>query len=207
MIDQPFRQLVESLAARTPTPGGGAAAALAASMGTALVLMVVRFSRGKKANAAREDDLQRTEQFLADLVQRTLPMAERDCASFDHVSAAYALPKDTDQQKEIRTKAVEEAMGGAMVVPEELLCLVRDVLNETATIAGCIGKAIVSDLGSGVEMLFAAAQAALLNVRINAQYLQDRARADAASGRALSVFAEIERQRATLRGGVDGALA
>ena len=54
MIHQPFDQLIESLAAKTPTPGGGAAAAMAGCMGAALFLMVVRFSRGKKANVDRE---------------------------------------------------------------------------------------------------------------------------------------------------------
>ena len=50
------------------------------------------------------------------LAQRLLPMAERDCRSFDLVSAAYGMPKDTDQQKALREKAIQEAMIGAMVV-------------------------------------------------------------------------------------------
>ena len=53
MIDQTFKEIASSLAARTPTPAGGAAAALTASMGTALMLMVIRFTRGKAANADR----------------------------------------------------------------------------------------------------------------------------------------------------------
>ncbi|MBK8099917.1 MAG: 2,3-bisphosphoglycerate-independent phosphoglycerate mutase [Planctomycetes bacterium] len=61
MLDQPFVKLIDALAARTPTPGGGAAAAMAGCMGTALFLMVVRFSRGKKANVDREGELARAE--------------------------------------------------------------------------------------------------------------------------------------------------
>ena len=61
MITQSFQQLVESLAKKSPTPGGGAAAAMAGSMGTSLFLMTVRFSQGKKANVDREEDLARIE--------------------------------------------------------------------------------------------------------------------------------------------------
>ena len=57
MISQSFEALVASMAAKTPTPGGGAAAAMAGSMGTSLFLMTVRFSQGKKANVDREEDL------------------------------------------------------------------------------------------------------------------------------------------------------
>ena len=85
MITQSFQQLVESLAKKSPTPGGGAAAAMAGCMGTSLFLMTVRFSQGKKANADREQDLARVEALLSDYLQRMMPMAERDCRSFDLV--------------------------------------------------------------------------------------------------------------------------
>jgi len=178
MIEKTFQDLVESFAAKTPTPGGGAAAALTACLGTALLLMVVRFSRGKEANAEREDDLQKAETLLEDHLQRLYPMAQRDCQSFDIVSAAYKLPKDTEGQKEIRKKAIQEALVGAMVVPEETLLMVRDVFDAVHSVVPCIGKAIVSDLGSGAEHLRAAAECAFMNVRINAGFLGDRLRAE-----------------------------
>ena len=108
MIHQSFAQIVDSLAAKTPTPGGGAAAAMSGCMGAALFLMVVRFSRGKKANVDREGDLQQAEALLDGHMKRLLPMAERDCRSFDLVSAAYGMPKETDEQKALREKAIQE---------------------------------------------------------------------------------------------------
>ena len=207
MIDQPFAKIVESVAAKTPTPGGGAVAALAAALGIGLAQMVVRFSRGKKANAEREGDLQAAEEFLSHHLQRVLPMAERDCASFDRVSAAYQLPKDSEEQKGVRNRAIEEAMVGAMVVPEELLHLVRDVIARLDSVRGCIGKAIASDLGAGCEMLFAAARAAFLNVRINANLVQDRARVETAATRTNAVFVEVQRHAESLRSTVDKLLA
>ncbi len=207
MIHDSFAKLVESLAAKTPTPGGGAAAAMAGCMGTALFLMVVRFSRGKKANADREADLARVEDLLADYQRRMLPMAERDCKSFDLVSAAYGMPKDDDAQKALREKAIQEAMVGAMVVPEETLCMVRDVFVAMEGVVACIGKAIVSDLASGAALLLASAEGAFLNVRINAAYLTDRERADRAMERATSVLLEVRRFQEAIATSVDKMLA
>jgi formiminotetrahydrofolate cyclodeaminase len=207
MIQQSFEKIVESLAAKTPTPGGGAAAAMAGCMGAALCLMVVRFSRGKKANAEREPDLARAEQQLADYLQRLLPMAERDCRSFDLVSKAYGMPKESDAQKTLRERAIQEALVGAMVVPEETLCMVRDVFVTTKSIASCIGKAIVSDLASGAALLLAAAEGAYLNVRINAAYLTDRDLADRTLERASAVRTEIRREHDAIASSVEKMLA
>lgn len=207
MIHQSFEQIVTSLAAKTPTPGGGAAAAMAGSMGAALFLMVVRFSRGKKANVDREGDLAQVEAQLDGHLKRLLPMAERDCRSFDLVSAAYGMPKDNEQQKALREKAIQEAMVGAMVVPEETLCMVRDVFASMQQVTGCIGKAIVSDLASGASLLLAAAEGAFLNVRINAAFLTNRELADRTLDRATAVLTEVRRQQQAIAVSVDKMLA
>ena len=195
MITQSFQQLVESLAKKSPTPGGGAAAAMAGCMGTSLFLMTVRFSQGKKANADREQDLARVEALLSDYLQRMMPMAERDCRSFDLVSAAYGMAKESDEEKTLRDKAIQEAMVGAMVVPEETQVMVRDVFVAMAEIVECIGKQIVSDLASGAALLLAAAEGAFLNVRINAAYLTNRDLAASTMARATSVRDEIRRHQ------------
>ena len=207
MIEKPFQQIVESLAAKTPTPGGGAAAALAAAMGTALFVMVVRFSRGKKANLDKDAELAHAENTLASLLVRVQPMAERDCASFDRVSAAYQLAKGTNDQQALRARAIEEAMVGAMVVPEETLCLARDVVAAMVKVHGCIGKNIASDLGSAAALLEAATEGALLNVRINAGFLGDRERANAALGRVAIVREEITRDLGVIRAAVEKLIA
>lgn len=207
MIDQPFARLVETLAARTPTPGGGAAAALAACLGTALLLMVVRFSRGRKQNAGREDDLAAAEERLAGCLADLQPMAQRDCEAYDRVAAAWRLPKDSEAQQRARTAAAQEAMAGAMAVPEETLAMVRDVFEAVAGVVPCVGRSIVSDLASGAALLLAGAEGASLNVRINAAELHDRAAAGRALDRAGRLLDEVRSHHAAIRDAVEGQLA
>jgi formiminotetrahydrofolate cyclodeaminase len=207
MIDRSFRVLVDELAAKTPTPGGGAAAAMTACMGAALVQMVLRFSRGRKGNEAREAALASAEELLQGHLQRLLPTAERDCRSFDLVSAAYKMPKETDAQQAIRQRAIEEAMVGAMVVPEELLCMVRDVFRAVSGVIDAVPKNIISDLASGAALLGAAADGALLNVRINAAYLKNRDLAGKAVDRVRGVRQEIQAQQSAIAAAVEKLLA
>ena len=194
------------MAARTPTPGGGAAAALSGCLGASLLLMVVRFSRGKKSNESREGDLGVAEERLQSQLDGLLPMAERDCKSYDLVSGAYGLPKESDEQKETRKSAIQQAMVGAMIVPEETLGMVRDVFLTMEKVVDCVGKSIASDLASGSAMLLAAAEGAFLNVRINAACLDDRQLAESTMKRATAVRDDIRRQQTTVANLVDELL-
>ncbi len=199
MIDQSLGKIVQSLAERSPTPGGGAAAAMVAGLGAALFLMVVRFSQGKKANVDRESDLGEAERLLVEMVERLLPMAERDCQAFDLVSAAYKMAKNTDDEVAARSSAIEEAMVGAMSVPEEAFLLIRDVFRTMNEVVTCVGATIASDLGSGAELLKAASESAYMNVRINAQSLKDRELAESTMDRVETVRREIHDIAAAIR--------
>lgn len=203
MIERSFRELVESTAARTPSPAGGAAAALTATLGGALLLMAVRFSRGKKKTASRDDELAEVEERLQAQVDRLQSMAERDCAAFEAVAEAYKLPQQTDAQKQLRVRAVDEAMLGAMTVPEEMMCLVRDALATIVPVVDCIATSVLSDMGVGAELLRAAAVGAMLNVRTNAGFLSDRGIADIARQRTKAIRDEIREHYTTIHAGVE----
>lgn len=193
MIESPIGDFVDALAARTPAPGGGAAASLAGAMGAALMAMALRFTQGKRAVADREAEIAEALQHVERGIALMKPMAERDMASFERVAAAYKLPHDNEEQKVVRSRAIQEALAGAMVVPEELVHMVRDVLRSTAGVADVVGRNIVSDLGAATELLLSAARAGELLVRINAAYLHDREQAKLTLSRIGEVMAEVRR--------------
>ena len=179
---------------------------MSACLGTSLLLMVIRFSRGKKATIDHDDALATVEEELDKHLARLLPMAERDCASFDAVSNAYKLPKDTEEEQAVRARAIEEGMLGAMVVPEETLAAVRDVLQTMQAAMPYVGRNIASDLGSGAELLVAGGESASYNVRINAAYLKDRDKATAALQQCDTVLQDLRDMHREIRSKVDGML-
>lgn len=206
MIETTSQDFLDLLAAKTPTPGGVAAAAHAAAMGTALMKMVARFSRARARDAEHDRALGEAEEGLERPLTLLRGLGERDEAAFRHVVTAYGMPKDTPEGRAIRNKAIEEAIVGVMVVPEETLCLVRDVHLVMHPVLGLMGKHVAAELGAASELLRAAAEAAFLDVRIQTTYLRDQDRARKNVERVLVIRDEILRHHDAIRGVIDGLL-
>jgi glutamate formiminotransferase/formiminotetrahydrofolate cyclodeaminase len=166
-------RFLDSLAAATATPGGGAAGAYAGGMAAALVSMVARLTIGKKKYAEVEPEMQeviaRAEKLRADL---TAAVAA-DIAAFDAVMAAYRLPKDSESEVETREEAIEKAMHGAAAVPLRIARDATSVLGLAAIAAEKGNLNAVSDAGTAANLALASARAAALNVRINAGQTRD----------------------------------
>ena len=160
---------IESLAAPTPTPGGGSAAAYAGAMAAGLVSMVARLTIGKKGytdvEKSMNDILEESETLRSDL---TSGVAE-DSEAFDQVMAAYKIPKSDSG----RDAAIQEATLAAAQVP--LAAAKKSIrVAELALIAAQTGnKNAISDAGSAVNLAAAAVNSAAFNVRINLADLND----------------------------------
>jgi formiminotetrahydrofolate cyclodeaminase len=190
---------LEALSSDAPTPGGGAAAGVAAATGAALIAMVGRLTVGK---AGFED----VDDRMGELVERAdrdradfLRLADEDAKAFGSVMASFKLPKETDQEKASRTLAIQDAYEAAAAVPLELAKRSVDLM-EVAEDATALGNPhAASDGYSAGTLLFAATLAALANVRINAAGLKDEAKgqglvdeADAIRERAAGLLSQIE---------------
>jgi methenyltetrahydrofolate cyclohydrolase len=177
--DQDIRSWLGALASDAATPGGGAAAGLSAATGAALISMVGRLTLGKPGFEDIEDRIRTlTERSDAER-EAFLELADRDARAFDAVMQAFRLPKDTDEERAARTLRIQEAYEGAAAVPLQLAERAVDLMElaEDATAMG--NPHAASDGYSAGALLFAAALAAMANVRINAAGLKDPARSQA----------------------------
>lgn len=182
---------LERLAAATPTPGGGSAAAYAGAMAAALAGMVARLTVGKKKYASVEARMQVLAEQV-DRLRRSLAESVRhDAEAFDAVLAAARLPRGTQAEAAARDTALESATYQAAQVP---LTVAREsvAVAEAALEAAEHGKAsALSDAASGVYLAGAALRAAATNVRVNAAQLRDRAGAE-------MLLAEVARLEQTM---------
>jgi len=165
---------LESVAANTPTPGGGSVAALAGALGAGLAAMVGRLTVGKRKYAAVEEEMTalivKAEQLRTALTARM----DEDAVAFDAVMAAFKLPKGTEEEQAARNAAVQKATIGAAEVP---LATARDALKVLELALAVARKAninAVSDAASAAWMSMASIQSAALNVRINATSIEDQ---------------------------------
>lgn len=165
---------LDDLASEKPTPGGGSAAAFTAAEAAALVAMVGRVTVGKKKYAQVETEMYQLIE-RADVLRRELTAGvEEDAASFEQYLQAVRLPKNTEQEIQVRDQAIEAATLHAAQVPHHAAGLAMEVLALAITAAELGNVNAISDAASAANMAAAAVKSAGLNVLINLKGLQDQ---------------------------------
>jgi formiminotetrahydrofolate cyclodeaminase len=166
---------VRDLAAGLPAPGGGSGAALAGALGNALASMVGNFTVGKEKFAAVEADVQRILAGLEGVRDRLLQLVDEDVAVYSQVSAAYKMPRETDEQKAARSAAIEEACKTAAGVPRAIAESCDQTVALAAELCDIGNPNLISDVGCAVRLAEAARHCAWLNVAINLSSIKDEA--------------------------------
>jgi len=172
---QTLTDFLDGLASKAATPGGGAAAALAGAMGAALVSMVCNLTIGKKKYADVEEEMKAVLERSEALRARLLDLVEEDVTAFDKVSAAYRMPKGTDEEKAARSAAIQEALKIAEVTPMKTAEACADVLELSVIVAEKGNKNVVSDAGTAAMMAVGGLFSAAFNVKINLAGIKDAA--------------------------------
>lgn len=165
----------QALASEQPTPGGGAAAALAAMLAASLSSMVVRLSldrptyaehAGLHAEALAASDAARA---------RFLELADEDAAAYAGYRAARRLPHATPAQEEARAAATRSAARAAAEVPLELVRACQAQVELVERLTGRTNPGIASDLEVAALLLESGARAAAVNVEVNLDAAADAA--------------------------------
>lgn len=167
LIDDSVGAFSGELAAASPAPGGGSAAAVSGSLAAALVAMVCRLSLGRDDLAVSEEELTATLAAAERLRGRFLELVDEDTAAFNMVMDAVRMPKAEGAERSARSAALAEATLAAAAVPLETLTASAQTLTLAGVLVGRANPAAASDLGVAVELARAAAEGALLNVAIN----------------------------------------
>ncbi|MCG2621475.1 cyclodeaminase/cyclohydrolase family protein [Arthrobacter sp. I2-34] len=150
---------LDRLASGQPTPGGGAAAALQAAQGAALLSKAASFTTGPRF-AEHEAAARRLAAKARDLIPQALALADDDEQAFDRVATAYRLPKDSEAERTARSGAVQDALREAVRPPKKLIMLTKTLLGLGEELAGFANPDLRSDLAAGLEAIRAAAAGA-----------------------------------------------
>jgi formiminotetrahydrofolate cyclodeaminase len=173
LTDLSCRDFAAELAAKKPVPGGGGAAALTGALGTALNSMVVNYSLGKKKLLQFEEQHMDILSRAEELRIKMLNLVEKDAESFEPLSKAYVMPKETEQEQALKEETLQKCLKTACEAPLETLTLSYEgILLHEELIEICT-KTIVSDVGVGIQCLKAAINSAYLNVLINLNSITD----------------------------------
>ena len=146
--DQPVHDFLDQLAARTPTPGGGGAAAVTGAMAAGLVAMAARFSARQLPGAGE----------LADQADRLRHMAVQ-LADMDASAYTAVLEAGPGQRP--------EALRGAALVPLEIAGIGVRVAQLALQVAEAGNPNLRGDAVTGALLAAASARSAACLVDIN----------------------------------------
>ena len=175
LVDMTVKDYLDLLKSDAPAPGGGSVSALSAAQGVGLVAMVADLTIGREKYAEYEEVCKVAKEEALKLYSAFIEGIDKDTEAFNKVSAAYKLPKNTDEEKAARSAAIREANVGATEVPFETVKLCLAGLKVTETMVGKSNPNAASDLGVAALNLLSGIRGAWLNVKINLPGIKDEA--------------------------------
>lgn len=177
LIDKKVKDFCDVLSSKDPAPGGGSAAALSGALGASLTMMVGNLTFGKKAYEALEqeskDQLVRDYEEVERLRMRLLHLIDEDTEAFIRYMDAVKMPKDTEEERDAREKAMERAGVQTLEIPMEVARNCLELLKHQLSFVLYGNRNAVSDIGVGALQAFAGVEGAALNVKINLPGIQD----------------------------------
>ncbi|WP_336716436.1 cyclodeaminase/cyclohydrolase family protein [Arthrobacter sp. USHLN218] len=182
---------LQRLAARQPTPGGGAAGALHAAQGAALIAMVARYTTGPKY-ADDAEDVERIILAADGLIPAAVRIADDDEEAFAAVIAAYGLPGGSDEERANRSRAVQEALARAAEPPRALIDVGEQIIALGHELAYVGNANVISDVAAAAEAARAAIATARITLDINIKAIKDTSLQDALQSDVLRAERAIE---------------
>lgn len=175
LIDMSVKEFLEKTASNSPVPGGGSIAALSAGVAAALAEMVANLTVGKKGYEEVQEEMKEILTKSAGCRHKFANDIDRDSDAFNEVMAAFKLPKETDEEKEVRKNAIQAGSKNATLVP---LQVARDAFEMMEIIEKVVEKGnknAVTDGAVAAMMARTAVLSALYNVKINLGSIKDTA--------------------------------
>lgn len=192
LVELTVNDFIQVLASDAPAPGGGSVSALAAANGAALSAMVARLTVGKKKYAEFDSELKDVITSCSKLQEELILAVDRDTEAFNLVSAAFKMPKETEEEKALRSQKIQEGTLVSTEVPFHVMELTLQTLHVAKSMLGKFNVNAASDLGVAALNLVSAVKGAWLNVLINISSLKDSETADSYRSKGTAVVKEAE---------------
>lgn len=189
LVDLTMKGFADETARESPAPGGGSVSAYMGALGASLATMVANLSSHKPGWDERWDEFAKWAERGMELQEELLHLVDEDTEAFNRIMTAFGMPKNTDEEKALRSEAIQQATLFATEVPLETMKAAVKVFEICKQMVAEGNPNSVSDAGVGALAARAAVIGAGMNVKINAASLKDRQKAEALIGEANDIIA------------------
>lgn len=184
LVDMDLVGFADETASESPAPGGGSISAYAGVMGASLATMVANLSSHKRGWDDRWEKFSEWAEKGQAIKDELLHLVDEDTASFNMIMDAFGLPKNNDEEKAIRSQAIQDATKYAIQIPLRVMEVAHASFEVIRAMADIGNPNSVTDAGVGALCARTAVIGAHLNVKINAGGLKDQAFLDSVLGKA-----------------------
>ncbi len=178
LINMTMSEFADETASESPAPGGGSISAYVGALGAALATMVANLSSHKPGWDDRWEEFSNFAEEGQKIKDELVQLLEEDTNAFNKVMNAFGLPKENDEQKNIRRQAIEEATRYATEIPYRTMKTAALAIPLCKKMAEIGNPNSISDAGVGAICCLTAIEGAYLNVLINVAGLKDKSWAD-----------------------------
>lgn len=154
---------LDACAARQPTPGGGAVAALAGALAASMGEMVLNYSVGKKGLEEFQSELKPALEQFNRLRKILEQLVVEDQAAYEEMTRIRKLPPDTPSKSDMYAAAVLAAVR----VPQAIVATGVGVLELCDHMVNFVNPMLLSDLAVAADLAMASTRCGLYNVKIN----------------------------------------
>lgn len=169
LIDFTLNEYVEKAKDKTSVPGGGSVCALSGALSASLTTMVMKLSDKELDNTEIKD--------LAKFLQRETNILVKnidlDSTAFDQVLQAMKLPKETEEEIELRNNKMEQGYIHAIDVPMNTIKSARKIINLQNLLCNRVNKYAMTDIAIGADLALTAANGAAMTIELNMKSLKD----------------------------------
>ena len=162
-----IEEFQDALSSDNPTPGGGTASAIALGHAASLVAMVASLTVGNE-KWSEGWGVSKSAIILANsVIKDSAKLATEDSDAFEDVMNSFKLPKNTDDEKNIRREAIRNSTLKAAQIPYRTALLAMDLLKVMVPLSRYGNQNAISDIGVAALLATAGCKGALFNVEIN----------------------------------------
>jgi glutamate formiminotransferase/formiminotetrahydrofolate cyclodeaminase len=174
LVSMSLSDFADETASESPAPGGGSISAYVGALGISLGTMVANLSSHKKGWDAQWKFFGDWALKGQELKKEMLRLVDEDTAAFNKIMQAFAMPKSSDEEKKIRTEAIQNATKFAILTPYRVMQIALESMELMKEMVEKGNPNSVTDAAVGALCARTAVIGAFMNVRINAPGLSDK---------------------------------
>ena len=207
LVDLSITEFVNETASESPAPGGGSVSALCAAIGTGLGAMVANLSADKRGWEDRTQEFSEWAAKAQDIKDQLLYLIDEDTKAFNAIMSAFQLSKDTDEDKQKRSAAIESASVYATEIPLKTMQVAFSAIPCLDYMVKHGNPNSITDAGVGLLCIKTAVRGAYFNVMVNAKSLKNKAQAQDFANQAKAILTSNHQQIDSILELVEQAIA